>query len=335
LRSSLTGLSTPELIARREELGPPSVSEIRDQEAARFLQEQIASEVEFLGNLQGQHERLSSLPRRQRRPESERIERAEIQTRESLARKEAELHELAGVDHRARAELAVVEHLIAERERLALAAIRISPPSYIAAELGERPGTPARRAAWDRAAQGVECYRRRYGVRDTDSALGVRPEELGQRADWQSQQRELRRSQRELGRAQEVELSRGSGSSCDRPCVRPTRGRPELGSGSAPRAGLSRQAPGPVFPGVDAAQRDFLPRHHRRSCGKEPHARAPQSRLLIGIDVEGTSFSGAASRIGRSSRVEVFARDRKEGHAGFKGRQLAISLGIPNSALAV
>jgi len=211
LRSSLAGLSTPELIARREELGPLSVGEIRNQEGARFLQEQIASEVEFLGNLQSQRERLSSLPRSQRRSESERIERAEIQTRESLVRKEAELHELAGVDHRARAELAVVEHLIAERERLALAAIRISPPPYIAAELGERPGAPAGRAAWDRAAQGAEGYRRRYGVRDTDSALGGRPEEMGQRADWQSQQRELMRAQRALGRAQEVELSRGIG----------------------------------------------------------------------------------------------------------------------------
>ena len=39
--------------------------------------------------------------------------------------------ELAGVEYKARAELAVVEHLVAERQRLAVAAIRISPARHI------------------------------------------------------------------------------------------------------------------------------------------------------------------------------------------------------------
>lgn len=52
------------------------------------------------------------------------MERAEIQTRESLVRKEAELRELA-----------VIEHLIGERERWR--PLR-SPPPHILAELGDR-----------------------------------------------------------------------------------------------------------------------------------------------------------------------------------------------------
>ena len=56
---------------------------------------------------------------------------------------------------------------------------------------------------------GSRSYRRRYGVRDRDSALGDRPEAGVQRATWERQQRELERTQRQLGRVRTVERDVG------------------------------------------------------------------------------------------------------------------------------
>jgi hypothetical protein len=134
-----------------------------------------------------------------------------VQTRESLARKESEAHELAGVEYKARAELAVVEHLIAERQRLAVAAVRISPPAYVTKELGERPTEPVKRDAWDRAVRGIEDYRQANGVKDKDSALGARPEDRNQRRRWEQQQRQLRLSQQTLERTQTLRRTKGLG----------------------------------------------------------------------------------------------------------------------------
>jgi hypothetical protein len=211
LRSALGGLSTDELIARRNSLRPQAGAEARSERAVNELEQRIAGNVDFLGRLDTQRERLPAMPRKLRRGESERIEQAEAQTRESLARKESEARELAGVEYKARAELAVIEHLIAERQRLAVAAVRISPPAYVTKELGERPTEPAKRDAWDRAVRGIEGYRRANGVRDNDSALGARPEDRIQRRRWEQQQRQLRLSQQTLERTQALGRTKGLG----------------------------------------------------------------------------------------------------------------------------
>jgi hypothetical protein len=131
---------------------------------------------------------------------------------EAADRLEARQSDLGPVEHRARAEAAVIDYLLAERQRAELAALRISPPAYIVKELGERPSDLRKRSTWDRAAQGIEGYRKENGVRDKDSALGPRPDRGPKQAQWEGQQRRLRESQRRLGleQARSRELQRGA-----------------------------------------------------------------------------------------------------------------------------
>jgi conjugative relaxase-like TrwC/TraI family protein len=175
LRSSLGRLSTEELLRRREELRSEAGAERQNQEAAQRLDERIA---EFGAQKESGH-------------------------RDGLLdRLRAERAQLPPVEHRARAEVAVIDHLLAERERAAFTAARISPPAYIAREMGERPSDPVKQQAWDRAVRGIERYRQKHGVVDKDSPLGARPDSAAQRAAWEAQRRQLRQSQRSLERAQ-------------------------------------------------------------------------------------------------------------------------------------
>jgi hypothetical protein len=64
--------------------------------------------------------------------------------REARNRLEADRRELPEVPHEARAKVAVIQSVLADRERLAAAAARISPPTCIKSELGDRPGDPAK-----------------------------------------------------------------------------------------------------------------------------------------------------------------------------------------------
>ena len=178
LRSSLGHLPTEELVRRRDALRSEAGAERQNQEAARHLDERIEEFRGLRDTGGGLIERL-------------RAERAE----------------LPPVEHRARAEVAVIDHLLAERERVAFTAARISPPDYITAELGERPSNPQKREAWDRAVRGIEGYRQRHGIGDRDNALGLQPKSGTDRASWQVEQRRLCQSQRELGR--EPALHRG------------------------------------------------------------------------------------------------------------------------------
>ena len=122
----------------------------------------------------------------------------------------AELGASPPVEHQARAELAVIDHLLAERERAALAAARISPPDYVVKELGERPVEAARRATWDHSVRRIEGSRQQHGIRDRDTALGPEP---GDRAARQARERaadSIRRAQRrlELEQVRRIERTR-------------------------------------------------------------------------------------------------------------------------------
>ncbi len=118
---------------------------------------------------------------------------------EAVAKLEAHMFELPVVGHQARAEVAVIDYLLAERERLAFAAVRLSPPDCIVNEPGERPADPSRCQAWDRAVRGIEGYRQQHGIEDRDNALGAEPKPGAERACWQRCQHELRPAQRVLG----------------------------------------------------------------------------------------------------------------------------------------
>jgi hypothetical protein len=140
-------------------------------------------------------------------------ERVPEPMREARDRLEAERRELPEVRHEARAKEAVIESVLADRERLAAAAARTSPPGYIKSELGERPSDPTKAREWDKAVRGIEGYRLRNGIRDRDSALGGRPKEPRKALEHDRAQRRLQQSQRQLNlkRARERHLEHGVG----------------------------------------------------------------------------------------------------------------------------
>jgi len=107
--------------------------------------------------------------------------------------------QLPEVGHEARARVAVAEHVMAERGRTAATAARLSPPTYVISELGERPSDPTRAAAWDKAVRGIESYRSRNGVVDRDTALGPKSKDPGIQQEQRRLRESIERAQRQLG----------------------------------------------------------------------------------------------------------------------------------------
>jgi hypothetical protein len=107
-----------------------------------------------------------------------------------------------------RRERAIADQLLAEREEQMLTAVRLSPPSYVVKELGERPSDPAKGKAWDRGAKEIENYRQEHGVTDKRSALGREPHSTSQQAAREAALRRLREAQRRLGREQQLTQER-------------------------------------------------------------------------------------------------------------------------------
>lgn len=173
--------ATPEVMVEREEFAPRS-AEGRDAlahlaEAAERNGAQTAAHAEAV---KGELRELPGPVLYQRREELREQRRGE------------------GVQSRTYVELGAVEDLIAIRERLALAAARVSPPEHIVAELGHRPNDPRKAREWDKAVRGIEGYRERHGITDRHSAIGGRPTERAQRQHWEEQRRQLQAAQRAL-----------------------------------------------------------------------------------------------------------------------------------------
>jgi len=139
--------------------------------------------------------------------------RGEPWGREQRVRLEAECRELPDLPHEARAKGAVIGSVLADRERLAAAAARTSPPDYIKRELGERPSDPTKAREWDRAVRNIEGYRLRNGVRNRDSALGAKLREHRRATEHERAQRRLQQSQRQLNlkRARGLYIGRSMG----------------------------------------------------------------------------------------------------------------------------
>lgn len=74
-----------------------------------------------------------------------------------------------------------------------------SPPTYIQAELGERPRDPVKRKAWDRGVAQIEGYRQQHGVIDPNRALGREVKRGAGHARQQAARRRLLEHQRVLG----------------------------------------------------------------------------------------------------------------------------------------
>jgi conjugative relaxase-like TrwC/TraI family protein len=209
LRARLGPLSTAELEARRAELRSEAGAERANEEAREQIAERIAEARGRLDRIPERAEAARNLPRRQRRPELERLDAQAEREAATIQRGRAELREMPAVAHDARAEAATADYLIAQREQAARVALRTSPPDYITKELGERPARDGKAMAWDEAAERIERYRKREGIEDRDTALGRRPEhDRDKRDDWDAQRERLTRAQEQLGLRRALERER-------------------------------------------------------------------------------------------------------------------------------
>ncbi len=208
IRSRLAELPSPELHDRLDGLVAEINAERMNEQAHSVLVRRIEGTETWSERAAAAVDRVADLPRRQRKREEERVAETARDSERALEDIKSEQSRLPEIRHDARAEASVIEHLLAERERASLAAVRISPPDYITRELGERPADPGKRREWDGAVRRIERYRERHGVRDQEHALGREPEDRSGRAVREAEQRRLRESQRRLELVHERSLSR-------------------------------------------------------------------------------------------------------------------------------
>jgi AAA domain len=205
LRERLEPLSTPELHRRRHEIAAEAYAEAAAERDRDELADRLAMARRAVEKAAAREERLgeerpiwSRGERAAWRREAEAIAEAGRWAEEALRDREAELAGVARVEHRARAERAVIDQLIAERTAARMAAVRLDPPAYLLAELGEPPGDPARRRTWETAARGIESWRLEHGIRDGDSALGTGRDAGAERRSRELAEQAIRRARREL-----------------------------------------------------------------------------------------------------------------------------------------
>ncbi|MGN6557567.1 MAG: MobF family relaxase [Solirubrobacterales bacterium] len=215
LRSRFAPMPSDQLVSRLHELASEAGAESQAQQAHLRHAERVAEYEQRFELLAGQREKIPEPPRWERRADRAEREAAErnLALRERWAREEAErvraeARELPDVRHEARAEAAVIESVLADRERLAAAAARVSPPDYIKRELGERPSDPAKAAEWDKAVRGIEGYRLRNGVVDRDSAFGAKPKNPSRISEREQVKRQIERAQRALQLRQRLARAR-------------------------------------------------------------------------------------------------------------------------------
>ncbi len=109
------------------------------------------------------------------------LEAREAAFQERIEGLRARQAELPPTDHAARAEIAVVDHLLGERLRAKVSAVRLDPPTYVVNELGDRPSDPAERRTWDWGVTEIEGFRAEHGITDRKHALG---RDLGEGWQW-------------------------------------------------------------------------------------------------------------------------------------------------------
>lgn len=211
LRSRFEGLPTEELVARRAELEGAADREGVQQERRDALRERIERGYDGLELYEARREAAEALPRRERKDELRRIDGMESASRRQLSRLEAEMQETPTPGDAARREFAVADQVLAERRQLAITAARLSPPTYITKELGERPTDPAKRVAWDRGVAGIERYRQEHGIKDPSKAFGLEAKRGAERARQQAATRRLQEIQRALGLGQHAARARQLG----------------------------------------------------------------------------------------------------------------------------
>jgi conjugative relaxase-like TrwC/TraI family protein len=218
LRQEFGQLPTDELARRLHEVRAEAGAEAQNQGAYRRLDERLGEETERLEWISAARQKMPEPRRWERRQEraerelqEDRLFRREEGARQRIEQLRAERDELPEVNHEARAKVAVAEHVLAERERAAATAARLSPPSYIKSELGERPSDPTKAATWDKAVRGIEGYRLRNGVVDRDNALGAKPKDRAAEQQQRLARERLQQAQHELGLKKQRSIERSMG----------------------------------------------------------------------------------------------------------------------------
>jgi hypothetical protein len=181
LRAELGQLSAAELARRARELRAEAGAERHNEERHLRAEEEIVRQAERIESFS---------PTAHPSNEEHALER--------IATTRVERDQLPEIGHEARAKAAAADHLLAERNRAATTAARLSPPDYIKSELGERPSDPAKAREWDKAVQGIEGYRTRNGVVHRDNALGPKPHDHSQAHEHAQAERRLHQAQQRL-----------------------------------------------------------------------------------------------------------------------------------------
>jgi conjugative relaxase-like TrwC/TraI family protein len=204
LRAELAGLPTPEIAARRREAEGPARDEARQED-------EYARQLRTVEQRQNQHEQavahreaVEALGWRERHQKLPYARESEELLRERLSENVEKPKGMEPPGDGARREREIAGQLLAERQEQMLTAVRLSPPSYIVKELGERPSDPAKGKAWDRGVKEIESYRQEHGVTDKRHAFGREPKSISQQAAREAAQRRLRETQLRLGRERQL-----------------------------------------------------------------------------------------------------------------------------------
>jgi conjugative relaxase-like TrwC/TraI family protein len=215
LRSQFSGLSTEELVGRRNDLYSSADREAVLAEKRDVLAKRIEGGRERLADFQAQREAAETLPRRERQEAQSRVDSLEAHSRNQLTRLEDQLAEMPIPGDAARRELAVADRVLAERRQLAITAAGIAPPPYITNAVGERPSNPAKLEVWECGVAHIERYRQEQGINDPRRALGREATRAAERARQREALRRLHEMQRALGLGQHGararQLGRGLG----------------------------------------------------------------------------------------------------------------------------
>jgi conjugative relaxase-like TrwC/TraI family protein len=204
LRLELHKLPTQEIAERRRELDAPARIEAREEHEYARQHEAVQSRVEQYERAVANREAVEALGWRERRQKLPYARESEELLRDRLDENVAKLERMEPPDSALRRERTIADQLLAEREEQKLTAVRLSPPSYIVKELGERPSDPTKSKAWDRGVKEIEHYRQEHGVTDKRRALGREPQSALQRAAREAAQRRLREAQLRLGRERQL-----------------------------------------------------------------------------------------------------------------------------------
>jgi conjugative relaxase-like TrwC/TraI family protein len=218
LRAELRKLPSQEIKARSQALEGAAAAHSRAGEFRRAQEEKVEFyEARFRSAVKNL-ERAEGLGRRERKRALPRAQRRLVDACADLDLAQAKLARLEPepVRNEARHERRIAVQVLAERDERMLTAMRISPPAYIAEELGQRPSDPAKARTWDRGVKMIEGYREAHGVTDQQRALGQRPKDGMQRASREAAQRRLRDSQRRLDLQRQLAKSRERGMGIER-----------------------------------------------------------------------------------------------------------------------